>query len=69
MGAHRLASSRVRPDEPPGPYPDETREVLARAVPDLIAGYYNSAAGWAAVGYAVFPGQCGDLDRYTRPQP
>jgi hypothetical protein len=65
---HRLASPRVRPDEPLGPHADDTREVRTRAVPDLIAGYYNSPAGWAVVGYDVFPGQCGDLDRYTRPE-
>ncbi len=38
------------------------------AIPDLIAGYYRSAAGWATVGYRVFPGQCGELKRYTRPE-
>ena len=68
MTRHRLAASRVRPDEPPGPYPEETREVRARAVPDLIGGYYNSPPGWAVVGYDVAPGQCGDLERYTRPE-
>jgi hypothetical protein len=35
-------------------------------VPDLIRGYYESAAGWALVGYSTFPGQCGDLASYTR---
>jgi hypothetical protein len=35
-------------------------------VPDLIRGYYESAAGWAVVGYSTFPGQCGDLAGYTR---
>lgn len=69
MTRHRLASSRVRPDEPAGPYPDETREVRTRVVRDLIGGYYNAPAGWAAVGYDVFPGQCGDLERYTRSEP
>jgi hypothetical protein len=39
------------------------------AVPDLIDGYYRSAAGWAIVGYAAFPGRCGDLLRYTRSEP
>jgi hypothetical protein len=63
---HRLGSSRVRPGEPQGPSPDEMEEVRARAVPDLIAGYYASPAGWAAVGYTTFPGRCGDLARYTR---
>jgi len=42
--------------------------VREKAVPDLINGYWRSPAGWAAVGYGVFPGRCGDLTRYTRPE-
>ena len=49
--------------------PDEMRALRMRAVPDLIRGYYGSPAGWAAVGYDTFPGRCGDLTRYTRPEP
>jgi len=37
------------------------------AVPDLIACYYRSPAGWAVVGYESFPGRCSDLLGYTRP--
>lgn len=36
--------------------------------PELIVAYWRSAAGWAAVGYQTFPGRCGDLVRYTRPE-
>jgi hypothetical protein len=43
---------------------------LARIVaPDLIAAYYASAPGWRVVGYASTPGQCGELERYTAPEP
>lgn len=38
-----------------------------RLVPDLIRAYYGSPAGWAVVEYESFPGRCGDLTRYTRP--
>ena len=69
LSRYRLTSAAVAPGEPLGPYPDAAREVRTRAVPDLIGGYYGSAAGWAAVGYATFPGRCGDLTRYTRPEP
>jgi hypothetical protein len=43
--------------------------VRVLAVPDLLAGYYRSPAGWAVVGYRAFPGRCSDLTRYTRPEP
>jgi hypothetical protein len=60
---HELGRSAGRPEDTA-----ETREVRARAVPDLIGAYYGSAAGWAIVGYGAFPGQCGVLERYTRPE-
>ena len=46
-------------------------EVAARdardyIVPDLIAAYYRSPMGWAAVGYTAFPGRCAGLSEYTR---
>ncbi len=69
LSRHRLTSATVLPGEPLGPYPDDARAVRTRAVPDLIGGYYASPVGWAAVGYATFPGRCGDLARYTRPEP
>ncbi len=66
IARHRLAVSLVRPDEDLGPFPEEVRTLRTRIVPDLIGGYYNSPAGWAAVGYDTFPGRCGDLTRYGR---
>ena len=69
MTRYRLTSSDVRPRENLGAFPEEMREVRTRAVPDLIGGYYGSPAGWAAVGYGAFPGRCGDLARYTGPEP
>ncbi len=63
-----LAASGVRPGEDLGRFPDEMRSLRTRAVPDLIGGYYASPAGWAAVGYDTFPGRCGELTRYTRPE-
>ena len=47
---------------------EETLVVRTRVIPDLIEGYWSSPAGWAAVGYTTFPGRCGDLTRYTRPE-
>lgn len=66
VARHRLAATEVWPGENLGPLPEQMRTLRTRAVPDLIGGYYGSAAGWAAVGYATFPGRCGDLTRYTR---
>lgn len=65
---HRLGVSMVRPAEALGPFPTEMRALRTRAVPDLIQGYYASAGGWMALGYEAFPGRCGDLTRYTRPE-
>jgi hypothetical protein len=47
---------------------DAGSRALVIAARDLIAGYYRSPAGWAAVGAGAYPGRCGDLDRYTRPE-
>ena len=68
MTRHRLNSTDVPPEDDLGPFADDTRAVRTRARRDLIADYYNSPAGWAVVGYDVFPGRCGDLGRYTRPE-
>lgn len=68
VARHRLAASQVSPGEDLGPFPEEMRTLRTRAVPDLIGGYYGSPAGWAVVGYATFPGRCGDLTRYVRPE-
>ena len=65
---HRLTDQRVLPGEDLGPFAEEVRALRTRAVGDLIEGYYRSPAGWAVVGYATFPGRCGDLTRYTRPE-
>ena len=36
-------------------------------IKELIAGFYSSAAGWAAVGYSHFPGNPGDPREYAAP--
>lgn len=66
---YHLVSSDVRPGEPLGPLPEQARAVRTQTIPDLIGGYYRSAAGWAVVEYSTFPGRCGDLARYTGPEP
>lgn len=65
MTRHGLTDYDVRIREYLLPWSRETLTVRALTVPDLIAGYYFSPAGWAAVGYRVFPSRCGDLMRYT----
>jgi hypothetical protein len=67
MTGHRLAVADVRTRELL--VPSSRRRVMVRSlvVPDLMLGYYTSPAGWAVVGYETFPGRCGDLTRYTRP--
>jgi hypothetical protein len=66
---YRIASTQVRPGGDPGEFSAELRTLRTRVVPDLITAYYGSPAGWATVGYLSFPGRCGDLSRYTRPEP
>ena len=68
IARHGLAGRRAQPGDDLGPLSTEMRTLRARVVPDLIRGYYSSAAGWAVVGYQTFPGRCGDLTRYTRPE-
>lgn len=65
---HGLAGWRGRPEDDPGLSSPEIRTLRMRIVPDLIRGYYASPAGWAAVDYETFPGRCGDLTRYSRPE-
>lgn len=61
---HRLQNRRVTGDQ----YLSEAvRVTRTTVVPDLIAAYWSSPAGWRAVGYQTFPGRCGSLTRYTRP--
>jgi hypothetical protein len=62
---HRLGVSLIRPGEDLGVLPEEMRALRKRVTPDLIAGYYGSASGWAVVGYSTFPGRCGALTRYV----
>jgi hypothetical protein len=64
---HRLDSRPVS-GEDRAPSDEEILAVRTRVIPDLIEGYWSSPAGWAAIGYTTFPGRCGDLDRYTRPE-
>jgi len=68
VARHRLDVRIVPPDEDLGAFGAEVQAVRTRTVPDLIDAYWGSPAGWAAVGYASFPGRCGDLSRYTRPE-
>jgi hypothetical protein len=62
----RLTDSRVQNLEYLWPFKREALLTRQLVVPDLIAAYYASPAGWAVVGYDRSPGQCGDLTRYTR---
>jgi hypothetical protein len=64
VARHRLATSQVWPGEALAP----ARIPRTRIVHELIRSYYDSAAGWAVVGYQAFPGRCGALTRYTRPE-
>jgi hypothetical protein len=66
LARHRLDARRIGDDES---VTDDARFVRAGLLPELIGAYWRSAAGWAVVGYATFPGRCGDLVRYTRPGP
>src|SRR5262245_15669734 len=62
LARHRLvptAAAEAAGDE-------NAREIRTFVVPDLIAAYYRSPMGWAAVGYAAFPGRCAGLAEYTR---
>lgn len=65
---HRLTAAEVATRELLVPFSRRQLTVRAMAVPDLMVGYYASPAGWAVVGYETFPGRCGDLTRYTRPE-
>src|SRR5262245_56402218 len=68
MARHRLDAPDAPPQGDPRRLADAARAVRTRARRALIADYYNSPAGWAAVGYDTFPGRCSDLARYTRPE-
>lgn len=66
IAGQQLHVSAVPAEAPPGDFSEERRAVRTRAVPALVAAYWRSPAGWAAVDYDAFPGRCGDLTRYTR---
>ncbi len=68
LGNHGLTSYRFKAREYLFPFRRQELRVRALAVPDIIAGYYRSPAGWAVVRYETFPGQCGNLSRYTAPE-
>ncbi len=63
ISRHGLAGGREA--SPPS---SEENVLRTRMVPGLIRAYYASPAGWAIVGYQTFPGRCGILDRYSRPE-
>jgi hypothetical protein len=65
---HGMMSCRVHRRECLSPFGRSKRMIRAFAASDLVSSYYMSAAGWAVVGYSVFPGGCGDLRRYTQPE-
>ena len=64
VARHDLAPSRARMPRTEG----VANAIRRHVAPDLIAGYYASPTGWALVGYGIFPGRCGNLARYTRPE-
>jgi len=67
IARHGLAGRGVQPADDLD-LSAKTRVLRTRVAPDLIRGYYGSVAGWAVVGYQTFPGRCGELTRYTRPE-
>lgn len=68
IARHRLTAPVEDRAQDPDPLAADMRALRTQAIPDLIRGYYASPAGWAVVGYDTFPGRCGDLTRYTRPE-
>jgi len=68
MISYRLTSSRIRAHEYLFTFHRNQLAIRRLAITDLISGFYRSPAGWALVGYTIFPGRCGDLIRYTEPE-
>jgi hypothetical protein len=66
IARYRLVGPPDPEGESLGPLRTEMHTLRMQTAPDLIRGYYGSAAGWAVVGYQTFPGRCGVLTRYTR---
>jgi hypothetical protein len=65
---HDLLSYDVQAREYLSPFHRQELTTRTLIIPDLIGGYYASPAGWAVVRYDTFPGRCGDLSLYTRPE-
>jgi hypothetical protein len=62
-----LARHQLLPGAPAEAAGETARDLRLQIAPDLIAAYYRSPMGWAAVGYtAAFPGRCAGLEEYTR---
>jgi hypothetical protein len=68
IARNRLAAPVDAAQEDRGPLLADMRALRTRTIPDLIRGYYAAPAGWKIAGYDTFPGRCGDLTRYTRPE-
>lgn len=62
---HDLISHHVRMWEYLNPFQRQELTIRTYVVPDIIRGFYSSPAGWAVVGYEIFPGRCSNLFRYT----
>lgn len=63
---YNLASHHVRIWEYLNPFQRQELAIRTYVVPDIIRGFYSSPAGWAVVGYEIFPGRCSsNLFRYT----
>ena len=63
--SNHLISHHVKGWEYLNPFQRQELTIRTYVVPDIIKGYYSSPAGWAAVGYEIFPGRCSSLFRYT----
>ena len=62
---YHLISHHVRAWEYLNPFQRQELTIRTYVVPDIIKGFYSSPAGWALVGYDIFPGRCSNLFRYT----
>ena len=63
--SHHLISHHVRVWEYLNPFQRQELTIRTYVVPDIIRGFYSSPAGWAVVGYEIFPGRCSNLVRYS----
>jgi hypothetical protein len=65
---HELAPKPLAPLDYLSAFDRRALAVRTLAAAGLIEDYYDTAAGWAVMGYRRAPGQCGDLLRYTAPE-